>query len=87
MKAVLTDIRPLRYAAGVNFFAELRLIIVDVMEFDGELGLWLQLLTCPFVNHCGFEDVKSLLLTIQAASGVQVTVILIDDKDGASPLA
>lgn len=87
MRAALTDIRPLRYTAGVNLFAELRLIIVDVVEFDDELSLWLQLLTCPFVDHCGFEDIKSLLLTIQAASGVQVTVTLINDKDGAGPLA
>lgn len=86
MTAPLTDIRPLRYTASVNVFAELRLIIIDVMEFDGELSLWLQLLTCPFVNHCGLEDIKSFLFPIQAASGMQVTIILIDDKDGAGPL-
>lgn len=83
----LTDVRPLRYTASVNFFAELRLVIVDVVEFDGELGLGLQLLTCSFVDHCGSEDIKSLLLTIQAASGMQVTVILINDKDGTGTLA
>lgn len=87
VRVVLTNIRPLRYTASVNFFAELRLIIVDVVEFDDELGLRFQLLTCPFVDHCSFEGIKSLLLTIEAASGMQVTVILIDDKDGAGPLA
>ncbi len=83
----LTDVRPLGYAASVNLFAELRLVIVDVMEFDGELCLGLKLLPCPFVDHCGLKDIKSLLLAIQAASGVQVAVILIDDKDGAGALA
>lgn len=83
----LTNKRPLRYAASVKLFAELRLIIVDVVEFDSELGLRLQLLTRPFVDHCGSEDIKSLFLTIQTAGGVQVAIILVDDKDGAGPLA
>lgn len=86
MRAILTDVRPLRHTPAVNLFAELRLVIVDVVEFDGELGLGLQLLTRPFVHHRGFEDIKSLFLAIQAASGMQVTVILINDEDGACPL-
>ena len=57
------------------------------MELDGELCLWLQLLTRPFVDHCGLEDIKSLLLAVQAASCVQVTIILIEDEEGAGPLA
>lgn len=81
--AVLTNIGPLWYTACVNFFAELRLVIVDIMEFDGKLSLWLQLLTCLLVDNCGFEDVKRLLLTIQALDGMQVTIILINDKDAA----
>lgn len=86
-KVCLTDIRPLRHTPSVNFFAELGLVIVDVVELDGEVGLRLQLLPRPFVDHRGFEDVKGLLLAIQAAGGVQVAVILIDDKNGAGPLA
>lgn len=83
VEAVLTNIRPLRYAAGVNLFAELGLVIVDVVEFDSELGLRLQLLPRPLVDHCGFEDVESLLLAIQAAGGVQVAIVLVNDKDAA----
>lgn len=87
MSEVLTNIRPLRNAGSVHLFAELWFVVIDVVEFDDELGLWLQFLTRPLVDHCGFEDIKGLLLSIKAARGVQIAVILIDDKDGASPLA
>lgn len=82
----LTYIRPLRYAASVDLFAKLRLVVIDVVEFDGELSFWLQFLACALVDHGGPEDVKRLLFTIQASSGVQVAIILVDDKDGAGPL-
>lgn len=84
---VLTYIRSLRYTTSVNLLSELRLVIIDVVEFDDELSLWLQLLTCPFVDHSGSEDIKSLFLPVQAAGGVQVAIILVYDKDGAGPLA
>lgn len=87
MKALLTDVGPLGYAAPVNLLTEMRLVIVDVVEFDRELRLWLQLLTCQFVDHGGPQDIKSLLLPIQAAGGVQVAIIHVNDKNGAGPLA
>lgn len=86
VKAVLTNIRPLRYAAGVNFLAELRFVIIDVMKFDDELGLRLQLVTRPLVDNSGPERIKRLLLAVQAACSVQVTVILINDKEGTCTL-
>lgn len=85
--AMLTDIRPLGYTADVHFLAELRLVVVDVVEFDDKLSLRLQSSACLFAYHCGSEDVRSLLLTVQAASGVQIAIILVDDKDSASAFA
>lgn len=67
---VLTDIGPFRHTAGVKLLAEVRLVVVDVVQFDGELGLRLQLQSGPFVHHGGSEDVETLLLAIQAACGV-----------------
>lgn len=86
-REILTNIRPLRYAGSVHLLAELWLIIIHVLEFNDELCFWLQLQTCLFVDHCGFELVKSLFLTVQAPSGVQEPFALINDKDGAGPLA
>lgn len=84
---MLTDIGPLGYTADVHLLAELRLVVIDVMEFDDELGLRLQSPACLFAYHCGSEDVRSLLLAVQAPSGVQIAIIFVDDKDGASAFA
>lgn len=40
VKPLLTNIGMLRYTAIIKFLAELRLIIIDVMEFDNKLRLW-----------------------------------------------
>lgn len=85
--AVLTDIGPLRHTADVHLLAELRLVVIDVVELDDELGLGLQSAARLFAHHRGSEDVQSLLLAVQAASGVQVAIILVDDKDGAGAFA
>lgn len=85
-RSVLTDVRALRYGSRVHLLTEVRLVIVDVMELDDELRLRLQLLARPLVDHCGFEDVKGLLLPIQAAGGVEIPVALIDDEYAACSL-
>lgn len=85
-RRVLTDVRALRDRPRVDLLLELRLVIVDVVQLDGELGLRLQLLSRPLVDHGGFEDVGGLLLPVQAAGGVEIPVVLIDDEDLASSL-
>lgn len=84
---MLTDVGPLGHAADVHLLAELRLVVVDVVEFDDELGLGFQFLARLFVHHCGSEDVERLFLAVQAASGLQIAVILVEDKDGAGAFA
>lgn len=83
---VLTDVRALGHGSRVDLLTEVRLVIVDVVELDDELGLRLQLLSRPLVDHCGFEDIKGLLLPIQAAGGVEIPVVLVDDEYVASSL-
>lgn len=86
-RRVLTDVRPLWYGSRVDLLTEVRLVIVDVVELDGELGLRLQLLSRPLVDYCSFEDIKGLLLPIQAAGGVKIPVALVNDENVASSLA
>lgn len=83
-RRVLTDVRPLWDGSCINLLTEVRLVVVDVMELDGELRLRLQLLPRPLVDHCGFEDIKGLLLPIQAAGGVKISVVLVNDEYVAS---
>lgn len=82
----LTDVGPLWHASRVDLLTEVRLVIVDVVELDGELGLRLQLLPRPLVDHCGFEDIIGLFLPIQAAGGVKIPVVLVNDENVASSL-
>lgn len=79
----LTDVGALWHGGSVDLFTERGLIIIDVVKFDGELCLRLQLLTRALVHNCGSEYIKRLFLTIQAAGGMQVAVILVDDEDAA----
>ncbi|KAK0153815.1 hypothetical protein N1851_004106 [Merluccius polli] len=84
---VHTYIRPLRHTPGVNLLAELGLVVVDIVKLDHKVRLRLQLVPCALVDYGGPEGIVGLLFAVQTLGGVEVTVILVDDKNGPRPIA
>lgn len=67
-----TDIRHLRDSGHVRVLGEPRLVVVDVVDLDDELGLTLQRLVGEAIDGFGVEDVVGLLLPVQPLGGVDV---------------
>jgi len=65
----------------------MRRIVVNVLDFDDELGRRLQGLVRVGVDDLGRQSVLGLLLAVQPLHGVNVAREFIDGEDGAGALA
>lgn len=65
---------------------ELRRVVIYVLDFDDELGRWLQGLISFGINDLGRQRVLSLFLTVQSLHSVNVSCQLVDCEDGACTL-
>lgn len=76
----LTDFWHLRDPGEVRVLGEARLVVVDVVDFDDELGVPLQSLVGEAVHSFSVKDVEGLLLSVQSLCGMDVSGLLIDFK-------
>lgn len=76
----------LRDMGHVWVLGEARLVVVDVVDLDDELGLALQCLVGEAIDSFGMEDVVGLLLPVQPLGGVDVPRLLVDLEQGPRPL-
>lgn len=83
----LTYIGHLLHRSNVGVFGEFRLVVIDVMDFDGELRWALQVTARYFIYGFGAERVGSFLLTVQPPGGMQVARVFINDKNTARSLS
>ncbi len=82
----LTDVRHFRDSGHVRVLGESRLVVVDVVDLDDELGLTLQRLVGEAVDGFGVEDVVGLLLPVQPLGGVDVPWLLVYPEEGSRSL-
>lgn len=82
----LTDVRHFGHSGRVDVFGEPRLVVVDVVDLDDELGLALQRLVGEAVDGLGVEDVVGLLLPVQPLGGVDVPRLLVYLEEGPRAL-
>lgn len=68
----VTDVCHLGHPGDVGVFGEARLIVVDVVNLDDEVGPALQGLVGETVDGLGVEHVVGLLLAVQTLGGVDV---------------
>lgn len=78
-----TDVRHLGHGGHIRVPGEARLVVVDVVDLDDELGLALQRLISEAVDGFGVKDVVGLLLPVQPLGGVDVPRLFVDLKQGA----
>lgn len=62
---------------------ELWRVVVDVLDFDDELGRRFQRLVGLPVHCLGRQCVLGLLLAVQGLGGVDVARLVVDDEDGS----
>lgn len=86
MQHELTDVRHFRHSGRVDVLGEPRLVVVDVVDLDDELGLALQRLVGEAVDGLGVEDVVGLLLPVQPLGGVDVPGLLVYLEEGPRAL-
>lgn len=82
-----TDVGHLGHLGDVRVLGEARLIVVDVVDLDDELGLALQRLVGQPVDGLGVQDVVGLLLAVQPLGGVDVAGLLVDLEQRPGALA
>lgn len=78
----LTYRRPLSHPGSVRPLQELGLVVIDVLDFDDELGLGFDRQVGLAVSSLSFEGVVRLLFPVQPLGGVNVPCVLIDGEDG-----
>lgn len=81
-----TDVGHLWNPCHVRVLGEARLVVVDVVDLDDELGLALQRLVGETVDGLGVQDVVGLLLAVQPLGGVDVPRLLVDLEEGPRSL-
>lgn len=83
----LTDVGHLGDPGHVQVLGEARLVVVDVVDLDDELGLALQHLVGEAVDGLGVEDVVGLLLPVQPLGGVDVAGLLVYLEQSPRPVS
>ena len=83
----LTHFGHLRHGSQERVSFELGLVVVDVVNLDGEVGPVFQGLAGPPVHSLGAQNVVGLLLTVQALLGVDVARCLVDLEHHAGSIA
>lgn len=84
---LLTHRRHLGNPGSVRAIQELGLIIIDVLNLDDELRLWLHGLVGEPVQRLGAERVVGLLLAVQPLGGMNIPRVLINNENGTRPFA
>lgn len=83
----LTDVGHLGDAGKVDFLCELGGVVVDVVDFNVEFSVGLQLCVGVPVQHLCVEGVHGLLLPVQPLGGVNVARLLVDQEQGAGAVS
>lgn len=63
-----------------------RLVVVDVLDLDDELGLGLQRPVCQAVTGLGTEDILGFHLPVQPLNGMDVPRAVVNGEGGARAL-
>lgn len=79
----LTNFRHFWDTGKVDLLGELRCVVIDVMNFDVELCVRLQLLICVAIQHLCVERVHCLLLSVQPLGGMNIPGLLVNQEKSA----
>lgn len=87
LRLLLTNFGHLRNGCLVGPIQKLRLVVVDVLDFDDELRLGLQRPVRQAVAGLSTEDVLGLHLPVQPLDGMDVPCAVVNGEGGAGTLA
>lgn len=71
----------------VDLLGKLWRVVIDVMNFDVELCVGLQLLIGVAIQHLSVERVHGLLFSVQPLGGMNIPRLLVDQEQSASPFS